>query len=196
MRMLPRFLSGLLCLCLLCGLPLAVQAQDDPGQALLDPLATASYAEKGEAIEAIIESGDARSRRWLEALLGGKLQRHKNTGRFVVVVENRGRNWPVVDALSFEDAGEMSRRDLDRIGINNALRGQLQGALAVLDLHADESPSVARRPERCLALSMPAWSSQSGRSSTVKRTPRCVACSSRPCPFSAWKRARSKRWRP
>ncbi|MDL4864032.1 urea ABC transporter permease subunit UrtB, partial [Halomonas elongata] len=84
MRMLPRFLSGLLCLCLLCGLPLAAQAQDDPGQALLDPLATASYAEKGEAIEAIIESGDARSRRWLEALLGGKLQRHKDTRRFVV----------------------------------------------------------------------------------------------------------------
>ncbi|WP_163557401.1 urea ABC transporter permease subunit UrtB [Halomonas sp. NO4] len=149
MRMLPRFLPGLLCLCLLLGLPLAAQAQEEAGQALLESLDTDAYAEKGEAIEAIIESGDPRSRRWLEALLGGKLQRHKDTGQFVVVVENRGRSWPVVDALSFEDAGEMSRRELDRIGINNALRGQLQGALAVLDLHAE---AVDERREAARAL--------------------------------------------
>ncbi|MDY7115831.1 urea ABC transporter permease subunit UrtB [Halomonas sp. SSL-5] len=139
MRMLPRLLPGLLCLCLLIGLPLAAQAQDDPGQALLESIAADSYAEKGEAIEAIIASGDERSRRWLEALLDGKLQRHKDGGGFVIVLENRGRNWPVVDALSLEGAGEMSRRDLDRIGINNALRGQLQSALAVLDLYKDDA---------------------------------------------------------
>ncbi|TFH87335.1 urea ABC transporter permease subunit UrtB [Billgrantia azerbaijanica] len=149
MRMLQRLLPGLLCLCLLCSLPLAAQAQDESGQALLASLDADSYAEKGEAIEEIIESGDPRSRRWLEALLGGKLQRHKENGRFVVVVENRGRHWPVVDALSFEAAGEMSRRELDRVGINNALRGQLQGALAVLDLHAE---AVEERRDAARAL--------------------------------------------
>lgn len=139
MRMLSRFLPGLLCLCLLFGLPQAVQAQDDPGQPLLEALDTPSYADKAEAIEAIIAGGDERSRRWLEALLSGKLQRHKDNQRFVIVLENRGRHWPVVDALTFENAGEMSRRELDRIGINNALRGQLQNALSLLDLYVDDA---------------------------------------------------------
>ncbi|MBS9404197.1 urea ABC transporter permease subunit UrtB [Halomonas sp. TRM85114] len=140
MRMIRSFVPGLLLLCLLFGLVPVVQAQEDEaaGQALLEALAVSSYEAKSEAIESIITSGDERSRRWLEELLGGKLQRHKETGRFVIVLENRGRNWPVIDALSFEDAGEMSRRDLDRIGINNALRGQLQSALAVLDLYTDD----------------------------------------------------------
>ena len=91
MRMLSCFLPGLICLCLMFGLPQASQAQDDPGQTLLEALDTSSYADKSEAIEAIIVSGDERSRRWLEALLGGKLQRHKETEQFVIVLENRGR---------------------------------------------------------------------------------------------------------
>ncbi|SFT96858.1 urea ABC transporter permease subunit UrtB [Halomonas saccharevitans] len=140
----PPCLRWLLALCLLACLPLAVhaqaqaQAQDDTGQSLLASLDAASYARMDGAIEAIVASGDERSRGWLEALLGGKLQRHKETGRFVVVLENRGRNWPVVDALTGEALGEMSRRELDRIGINNALRGQLQSVLAVLDLRVDD----------------------------------------------------------
>ena len=130
-------LRQLLVLCLLAWLPLMASAQQDEGQQRLASLDVASYDQMSDAIEGIITSGDERSRGWLEALLDGKLQRHKETGRFVVVLENRGRNWPVVDALTGEDGGEVSRRDLDRIGINNALRGQLQSALAVLDLYAD-----------------------------------------------------------
>ncbi|TDR50984.1 amino acid/amide ABC transporter membrane protein 1 (HAAT family) [Halomonas ventosae] len=145
----PPCLGRMLALCLLAWLPLAVSAQDDGGQPLLESLDAASYAQMGEAIEAIIESGDERSRGWLEALLGGKLQRHKETGRFVVVLENRGRDWPVADALTGEAFGEMSRRDLDRLGINNALRGQLQSALAVLDLHV---PDTRDRREAARAL--------------------------------------------
>jgi urea transport system permease protein len=85
------------------GLAPMAQAQEDAvqGQALLEALDALSYDAKAEAIEAIIVSGDERSRRWLDELLGGKLQRHKDTGRFVIVLENRGRNWPVVDALTF-----------------------------------------------------------------------------------------------
>ncbi|WP_372610968.1 urea ABC transporter permease subunit UrtB [Halomonas sp.] len=141
MRMIRAFVPGALLLCLLMGLAPMAQAQEDAvqGQALLEALDALSYDAKAEAIEAIIVSGDERSRRWLDELLGGKLQRHKDTGRFVIVLENRGRNWPVVDALTFEDAGEMSRRDLNDIGINNALRGQLQSALAVLDLYRDDA---------------------------------------------------------
>nr|WP_092528414.1 urea ABC transporter permease subunit UrtB [Halomonas taeanensis] len=127
----------LLCALMLALLGSAQAQQDDPGKPLLEALASASYAAKSDAIDAIVASGDSRSRAWLEALNDGKLQQNKQTGQFVVVLANRGRNWPVEDALSGEPLGEMSRRELDRIGINNALRGQLRSTLAVLDLYVD-----------------------------------------------------------
>ena len=130
---------GLLLSALLFALVGSAQAQqDDPGKPLLEALASASYAAKGDAIEAIVSSGDSRSRAWLEALNDGKLQRNKKTGQFVLVLANRGRDWPVEDALSGEPLGEMSRRVLDRIGINNALRGKLRSTLAVLDLYVED----------------------------------------------------------
>ncbi|BBI54383.1 hypothetical protein HORIV_68040 [Vreelandella olivaria] len=88
-----------------------------------------------------MQSDDERARDWLQALLDGRLQRTED-GRFVLVLENRGRDWPVADVLTGEALGEMSRRDLERIGINNNLRNQLRSAIAVVDLY---SPNVERR---------------------------------------------------
>ncbi|GEN22362.1 branched-chain amino acid ABC transporter permease [Halomonas cupida] len=110
----------------------------DPGRGLLTELAEADYNGKKAVIDTIVASGDERSRRWLESLADGKLQRLKDSGDFVIVLRNRGREWPVVDALTFEDAGEVSRRALDRIRINNALRGYLDSSLALFDLRVDD----------------------------------------------------------
>ncbi len=142
-----RFLSGVLCLLLLSMATLS-QAQtpttpsdDDAALALLEALDVENFRAKGEAINAIVQSDDERARDWLQALLDGRLQR-TSEGRFVVVLNNTGRDWPVADALTDEPLGEMSRRDLNRIGINNALRNQLRSAIAVVDLY---SPNVERR---------------------------------------------------
>ncbi|GHE19792.1 branched-chain amino acid ABC transporter permease [Halomonas urumqiensis] len=114
---------------------------DDAAIELLEALDVSSYADKGAAIEAIVTSDDSRAREWLQELLDGRLQR-TDDGRFVVVLENRGRDWPVADALTGEALGEISRRNLERIGINNALRNQLRSAIAVVDLY---SPDLERR---------------------------------------------------
>ena len=144
-----RFLSlGLLCL-LLLSITVTAQAQtsstntadDAAALELLEALDVESYAAKGDAITAILQSDDERARDWLQALLDGRLQRTED-GRFVLVLENRGRDWPVADVLTGEALGEMSRRDLERIGINNNLRNQLRSAIAVVDLY---SPNVERR---------------------------------------------------
>mgnify|MGYP007088708820 CR=1 FL=1 len=139
-----RFLSGVLCLLLLSMATLS-QAQtpttpsdDDAALALLEALDVENFRAKGEAINAIVQSDDERARDWLQALLDGRLQR-TSEGRFVVVLNNTGRDWPVADVLTDEPLGEMSRRDLNRIGINNALRNQLRSAIAVVDLY---SPNV------------------------------------------------------
>ena len=151
-----RFLSLALLCFLLLGATLTAQAQTDTANnagsdntgandsaalELLEALDVESYTAKGEAITAILQSDDERARDWLQALLDGRLQRTED-GRFVLVLENRGRDWPVADVLTGEALGEMSRRDLERIGINNNLRNQLRSAIAVVDLY---SPNVERR---------------------------------------------------
>lgn len=142
-----RFLSWGLCCALMLAIVLPAHAQqtaqpdDETALTLLSALDVESYTAKGKAITAIVQSDDERARDWLQALLDGKLQR-TDEGRYVVVLENRGRDWPVQDALTNEPLGEMSRRDLERIGINNALRNQLRSAIAVVDLY---SPNVERR---------------------------------------------------
>jgi urea transport system permease protein len=152
-RSLPALLLVLL---VLLALPFAAHAQTEaPGREdaaaleLLEALDVGSFPAKGEAIEAIVASDDERARYWLQSLLDGRLQR-ADDGRFVVVLDNRGRDWPVEDALSGEALGEMSRRELDRIGINNALRNQLRSAIAVVDLYSPDLELRRASAERLL----------------------------------------------
>lgn len=126
---------GLMIFSLLLSSALAhAQSPDDQAKTLLQALADSSYAEKTNVVNDIAKSGDERARRWLEAFADGKLSRIGKTGQFVIVLENRGRNWTVEDALTGQSLGEVSRRDLDSIRINNSLRRDLDGILAVIDL--------------------------------------------------------------
>ena len=135
-----RSLTGLLVLlCLTLGPATMAQANDREATALLQALADASYAEKKQVISDIAGSGDERARTWLEAFADGKLSRMEDSGQFVIVLENRGRTWTVADALSGETVGEVSRRNLDRIRINNALRNELEGILSIIDLTVDNA---------------------------------------------------------
>ncbi|MBY6029895.1 urea ABC transporter permease subunit UrtB [Halomonas sp. DP8Y7-1] len=112
--------------------------EEDAGRELLQALAEASFREKEAAIDAIAASGDTRARGWLESFAEGKLAQVKDSGDIVVILANRGRQWPVADALTMEEAGEVSRRELDRVAINNRLRGHLDSTLALLDLRVDD----------------------------------------------------------
>jgi len=143
-----RWLNSLclipLCLAMLMALSAPAYSQagaateSDPGQALLADLADASPRQMDAAIEAIVDSGDPRARGWLDAFGNNRLSRVKDTGQVVLVLRNVGRNWTIADPLTGENLGEMSRRDLDRVNINNAIRGKLEGVLAMLDLYSDD----------------------------------------------------------
>ena len=115
----------------LLSLPATAQ-EDDPGKALLINLAEAPASKVEEAVNAIVSSGDERARGWLEAYGNNRLSRVKDTGQVVLVLNNRGRDWEIADPLTGENMGEMSRRELDRVAINNRIRGQLEGILACL----------------------------------------------------------------
>mgnify|MGYP000084751985 CR=1 FL=1 len=135
-----RWLTPFLFVCSLLALPFAAHSQVDDGQAktLLRALADAPESGKVEALAKLVTSGDERTRGWLEAFGNNKLSVIEDTGQMVIVLKNRGRNWTVADALTGETIGEVSRRDLDSVRINNSLRGTLKGMLSVIDLTVDD----------------------------------------------------------
>ncbi|SER49302.1 urea transport system permease protein [Vreelandella subterranea] len=146
-RVMPRIVTCLL-ISLLAWFPMAVQAQEDDGQALLEALDTRSFDDKSDAITAIIESEHERADVWLQALLDSDLQRLKDSGRFVIALETAGLDVTVEDAMTGEAIGEVSRRDLDRLTINNALRSQLRSAISLVELYNGEQDArldAARR---------------------------------------------------
>ena len=130
----------LLLIALISLVSLPANAQDmqekDSGKQLLANLAEAPASKVEAAINDIVSSGDERARSWLEAYGNNRLSRIKDTGQVVLVLNNRGRDWEIANPLTGENMGEMSRRELDRVAINNRIRGQLEGILAMLDLNA------------------------------------------------------------
>jgi urea transport system permease protein len=114
------------------------QLEDTEAQQLLTALAESSFKEKPDVINRIAGSGDDRARGWLEAFASNKLGRIESSGQFIVVLSNRGRDWTVESALSGDSLGEISRRDIDTIRVNNALRNELEGILSVIDLKSPD----------------------------------------------------------
>ncbi len=131
------------------SLPVNAQASD-PGKAMLQELAEASPRETEAVIQTIASSGDPRARSWLEAFGNNRLSQYKDSGEVVIVLNNRGRDWTVADPLTGETIGEVSRRELDRININNAVRSQLAGVLAMLDLYTDNEERREQAAESLL----------------------------------------------
>ena len=120
---------------LLSWLPMTGAAQEPDGPALLEALDTRSFDDKAAAINAIIESEQPRGDVWLQAMLDSDLQRLKDDGRFVIALETAGLDVTIEDALTGEAMGEVSRRNLDRLTINNALRSQLRSAISLVELY-------------------------------------------------------------
>lgn len=96
-------------------------------------LATGEFEEKAITIAALGASGDERAITILRALLNGSLYVRKEDGR-VVTTQEVEDGFQLADAVSGEAMGQAGRRDVKKISINNALRGQLRGAIAHLSL--------------------------------------------------------------
>ncbi|MEH6356713.1 MAG: urea ABC transporter permease subunit UrtB, partial [Marinobacter sp.] len=137
-----RLLSQFLLVCSLLWPGLAqAQVEDTEAQQLLTALVESSFADKKNVVNRIASSGDERARGWLESFASNKLARIESSGQFVIVVNNRGRNWTVQSALTGENLGEFSRRDIDTVRVNNALRGELEDILSVIDLKSPDQSS-------------------------------------------------------
>ncbi|WP_256961055.1 urea ABC transporter permease subunit UrtB [Salinicola salarius] len=153
-RFLTRLLmhSVLLCLLMAWGLSVsqtaAAAVSDAQSRALLEALDTRSFQAKGDAAQAIAESDAEQKTRWLQALLDGRLGKERRGERFYIVTDDSGREWPIIDAITFEDAGTGTRRTVEVFKINNDLRTRIQGLLASLSLSAGNETSRLAAAER------------------------------------------------
>ncbi len=119
-----------------------VAADDDVADAdlasLLPQLTERSFKVKEQAVADIAASGDPRAAGLLEALLGGDLTSRKDDKR-VVFAERVGKGYRLTDALSGADLGEVGRRGVKRITINNRMRTAIRAAIAALTLASPDS---------------------------------------------------------
>ena len=130
----PSGVIGLLLLLLVFVTPsLADEAQRFNFADQVTALAAGEFEEKAITIAALGASGDERAITILRALLNGSLYVRKEDGR-VVTTQEVEDGFQLADAVSGEVLGQVGRRDVKKISINNALRGQLRGAIAHLSL--------------------------------------------------------------
>ncbi len=119
----------------------------------LEGLRENSYDAKGAAVERIVAGGDERAVPILEAFLDGRLFLSGAEARIVIGEDSPG-GYRIVDALTGEDLGEVGRRDVSKIGINNRLRQQVRGSLGALTLGSTDvsarigaADALFRRPQ-------------------------------------------------
>ncbi|MEQ8232481.1 MAG: urea ABC transporter permease subunit UrtB [Gammaproteobacteria bacterium] len=104
-------------------------------------LDAASFDAKAEAVERLAAARHPRGVAVMQALLDGNLYRHKADDRIVIVADADG-GYHLTDAADGSALGEVSRRKVKRISVNNQLRVQLRGLIARAAL---DDPETARR---------------------------------------------------
>jgi urea transport system permease protein len=108
--------------------------------AVVGGLAGDSFAAKEQAIVALGKLGDPRAVPILQALSDDRLRRARD-GR-VVLVAKAGGTTRLTDAASGQELSDVAPDSLDRIIVNNRLRGRIEAALGALRLF---SPDRAAR---------------------------------------------------
>src|SRR5438067_41434 len=106
----------------------ALPARADEFATLVSALGADSFAEKEQAITALGKLGDGRAVTVLTSLNDGRLLKAPD-GRVLVSEATK-----LLDPLTGADAPDLKADALDRIRVNNRLRGTIQGALGGLIL--------------------------------------------------------------
>ena len=105
-------------------------------ETVVAPLVEKSFAVKEEAIKAVSLSGDPRALDLLSALRDGQLFYRKSDKRLVFATKAL-KGLRIKDALTQVDLGEVGKRKVRKVSINNKLRTLLKGAIGSLQVFSD-----------------------------------------------------------
>ncbi|MEM6492716.1 MAG: urea ABC transporter permease subunit UrtB, partial [Pseudomonadota bacterium] len=129
------------------------QAQD-AFEAQTERLVGASRAEISAIAADIAATGDPRAFDFLTALLDGRLYTRRSDDALVLAERIEG-GFRIADPLTAAELGEVGRRDVRRIGINNRVRSELRGLLGELQLTAADPSQRLAAAEALLASPSP-----------------------------------------
>jgi len=118
-------------------------AAADPFADLVARLGSESFADKEAAVAGLGALGDARAIVVLQALSEGKLAVTAE-GKRVVIAEQEGEHYRLTDAASGAALGMAKSDAVDRVLVNNRLRGSIESALSGLQI-------FSRDPQQRLA---------------------------------------------
>ncbi|MBV2121156.1 MAG: urea ABC transporter permease subunit UrtB [Candidatus Thiodiazotropha sp. (ex Ctena orbiculata)] len=91
------------------------------------------FQQKYQAIELLAESASPQAQSILKALLERRLFKLKKTKQ-LVIAEKQGKTYKIQQAVSLEELGEVKKRALKKISVNNKMRTLIRSALASFDL--------------------------------------------------------------
>ncbi|RLQ88405.1 urea ABC transporter permease subunit UrtB [Notoacmeibacter ruber] len=125
----------------LAALPLQMASAQDDDTALRQAIAGLG-AEKGysklrEAIAVVVETGDPRGARVLNALSEGDVYRHQDQDE-VFIVAGRGKELTLLDPVTGEKVGTAAKGALKKVRVNNSVRRTVDEAVGALTLAAKD----------------------------------------------------------
>jgi urea transport system permease protein len=109
---------------------------------LVNNLTVGGYGDRETAIGALAASGEARAAPILEALGAGQLY-VRPSDKTVVIGKPSGNQLGLSDAITGKPAGTATEAELERVRINNRLRGTIEAAVGSLTL-MNPDPRVRR----------------------------------------------------
>ena len=133
------FLNSLIALFALCLVSVPAAAADL--KPLVDALGKGGYEETVKHVGELAATGDPAAAPVLDALAAGDLYVRKADGA-VVIAKKASDGFALTDPVTRADAGTVPSDGLDKIKINNKLRGVIRAALGSLTLM---SPDAATR---------------------------------------------------
>src|SRR4030088_2433457 len=110
--------------------------------ALVTNLTTGSFGDRESAVGALATSGDARAAPILEALAAGQLY-VRQSDNLVLIGKTDGNQLALTEAISGKSGGTGTEAGLDRVRVNNRLRGIIEAAVGSLTLMSPD-PAVRR----------------------------------------------------
>ncbi len=116
---------------------------------LVANLVTGGYSDRDAAITALAASGEARAAPILQALNDGALY-VRSADKVVVITKDLGKGrLALTDAITGKDIGTATEDDLEKVKINNRLRGTIDAAMGTLTL-MNPDPKVRREAAQAL----------------------------------------------
>ncbi len=115
---------------------------------MVDALAADNYDDKLTAVDELATSGDDRAVTILEAMLDGLLFQRKSDNH-LLIGKPQGSVYVLFDPATMNEVDQLAKNMLEKVKVNNRVRGAIRGALGGLSLM---SKDPAKRLESAQAL--------------------------------------------